>query len=209
MCLHNKLVLISLTGAALLLFNVTPLAWGEEVTSSADSEVESKFFAKLQTGYQSLTLNQTSNMSGAWDVDLGVGVMFTHLLVELNLGLSLSLIDYQRSPITKVSSYMWEKAEALGYYKLSFSKGQALLIGGGVGYRHLDQRAEVSYLEGDVIKIMSNTTRALSESTISTLIRAGVLLNAHTLFMLDYDISPLQESKEPLQSLGVNLGYVF
>lgn len=184
---------------------VAPNAWGEEL----EPEVDSRFFVKLQTGYQSFALNRSSYMSGSWDADLGIGVMFTHLVFEVNLGLSLSLVDYPRSLIINVTSYMWQKAEALGYYKQPFSRGRAVLIGGGVGYRHINQFANQSYVEGNVIKIVSETERDLDESTISALVRAGMMLNSKTLLMLDYDISPLKESKDPIQTLGVNLGYVF
>ena len=81
---------------------------------SAHAEVESSdsgIYVRLQTGFQSGSLDADSKFSSALEADLGVGLLAEHFAIELSGGVSFSGQDYRRSEIIQVNSYLGARAE--------------------------------------------------------------------------------------------------
>lgn len=165
-------------------------------------------YLRMQTGYQSPALGDQAKLSGAWDLDLAFGYSFPHLVLEANLGLSLSPSSTQLSNVARMTSYTWSKAEGLMYYRLGVGR-HVLFLGGGVGLRLLSRSIDYEYQEGDLLQITSETERSVSEQVLTTLIRAVVVLKSNLLFAFDYDRFALDDQPASINTLGINIGFIF
>lgn len=165
-------------------------------------------YLRLQTGFQSGSLNDETDFSAALEIDLGLGLLFEDFALEVNGGLSFSAQDYQRSDIIEVSSYIGARAEGLLYYRARTGSA-SVLVGGGFGWRRLSQNATYSYQEGELIQITSSTQRELLEVTTSVLVRLAVLFESRWIISADYDTFSLAKGDLHIKTLGVNVGYVY
>lgn len=165
-------------------------------------------YLRLQTGFQSGSLDTKTRFSAAWEVDLGLGLLFEDFAFEVNGGLSFSMQDYRRSEIVEVNSYVGARAEGLLYYRALTGRA-SVFLGGGFGWRLLNQSATYSYQEGELIQITSNTQRELVEETTSILIRLMVLFESRWMISADYDLFSLVEGRPHVKTLGVNVGYAY
>ena len=165
-------------------------------------------FVRMQTGYQSPALGSQVDFSGALDFDVALGYTLPHLVLEANLGLSFSLGSSKISDLAQRDRYFWSKAEGLIYYRLGSGRNM-LLLGGGLGIRHLDQSVRYNYQEGMVLQLTSDTQRSISEYTVSSLVRLVVMTSFNLTFSIDYDHFSLEDHSSPIHTLGVNMGVAY
>lgn len=172
-----------------------------------DSRPRDLYF-RMQTGYQSPALGSAADFASSLDLDVALGYTLPHFVLEANLGASFSLGSTRISELVSVESYAWAKLEGLMYLRLGSGRTM-FLLGGGIGLRHLEQTSRYTYQEGEVFQITSDTERASSERVISSLARLVVVFSARLSLSLDYDRYSLKGESSSINTLGVNVGYVY